>query len=154
MLCLDFTPSNEGEISLGIIDWARKRSPWVIHFNAGSCNGCDIELTASFAPKYDLERFGILRKGSPRHSDILVVTGPVTRQAKDRFTRIYEQMPEPKHIIAVGSCAISGAPFNGSYNIHGGVDKILPVDVYVSGCPPKPEVIINGLMKIIRNEDK
>ena len=79
MLCIDFTPSNEGEISLGIRDWARKRSPWVIHFNAGSCNGCDIELTASFAPKYDLERFGILRKGSPRHSDILVVTGPVTR---------------------------------------------------------------------------
>lgn len=140
---------------MGLINWARKRSPWVLHFNAGSCNGCDVEIAAAFTPKYDLERFGILRRGSPRHADLLVVTGPVTRQVKDRLLRIYEQVPSPKRVVAVGSCATSGAPYIGSYNIYEGVDKIIPVDVYISGCPPKPEAIIHGLLKIIeRREDK
>lgn len=139
---------------MGLIDWARKRSPWVLHFNTGSCNGCDIEVVASYTPRYDLERFGILQKGSPRHADVLAVTGPVTRQAKDRLIRIYEQIPSPKYVIAIGSCAISGAPFIGSYNIYGGIDKVLPVDVYVSGCPPKPEAIIHGLLKIIEKPEE
>ena len=140
---------------MGLINWARKRSPWVLHFNAGSCNGCDIEVVAAFAPRYDLERFGILRRGSPRHADLLAVTGPVTRQVKDRLIRIYEQMPSPKCVVAVGSCAASGAPYIGSYNIYEGVDKIVPVDVYIAGCPPKPEAIIHGLLKIIeRREEK
>jgi NADH-quinone oxidoreductase B subunit len=139
---------------MGVIDWARKRSPWVLHFNTGSCNGCDIEIAAAFAPKYDLERFGILRKGSPRHADLLAVTGGVTRQAKDRLIRLYEQMPDPKHVVAIGACAASGAPFIGSYNLYGGVDKILPVDAYVPGCPPKPEAIIHGLLQIIRRQDE
>ena len=140
---------------MGLINWARKRSPWVLHFNAGSCNGCDVEIAAAFTPKYDLERFGILRRGSPRHADLLVVTGPVTRQVKDRLLRIYEQVPSPKRVVAVGSCAASGAPYTGSYNIFEGVDKIIPVDVYISGCPPKPEAIIHGLLKITeRSEDK
>ena len=140
---------------MGLINWARKRSPWVLHFNAGSCNGCDIEIVATFAPRYDLERFGILRRGSPRHADLLTVTGPVTRQVKDRLIRIYEQMPSPKRVVAVGTCAASGAPYIGSYNIYEGVDKILPVDVYIAGCPPKPEAIIHGLLKIIeRHEEK
>jgi len=139
---------------MGLIEWARKRSPWVLHFNTGSCNGCDIEIAAAFAPKYDLERFGILRKGSPRHADLLAVTGGVTRQAKDRLIRLHAQMPEPKHVVAIGSCAASGAPFIGSYNLLGGVDKVLPVDVYVPGCPPKPEAIIHGLLQIIRRQDE
>lgn len=138
---------------MGLIDWARKRSPWVLHFNTGSCNGCDIEIAAAFAPKYDLERFGILRKGSPRHADLLAVTGAVTMQAKDRLIRLHEQMPSPKHVVAIGSCAVSGSPFIGSYNLYGGVDKILPVDVYVLGCPPKPEAIIHGLLKIIGRQE-
>jgi len=121
----------------------------VLHFNSGSCNGCDIELVASRAPKFDLERFGILVKGSPRHADILVVTGPVSMQAESRLLRIYEQMPNPKHVIAMGSCAISGSPFSGSYSHNDGVDKVLPVDVYVGGCPPRPEAIINGVLKLI-----
>jgi NADH-quinone oxidoreductase B subunit len=138
-----------------LINWARKRSPCVLHFNAGSCNGCDVEIAAAFTPKYDLERFGILRRGSPRHADLLAVTGPVTRQVKDRLIRIYEQIPSPKRVVAVGSCAASGAPYTGSYNIYEGVDKIIPVDVYISGCPPKPEAIIHGLLKITeRSEDK
>ena len=121
----------------------------MLHFNSGSCNGCDIEFVASRAPKFDLERFGILVKGSPRHADILAVTGPVSRQAESRLLRIYEQMPNPKHVIAIGSCAISGAPFSGSYSHHDGVDKVLPVDVYVGGCPPRPEAIINGVLKLL-----
>ena len=139
---------------MGLIGWARKRSPWVLHFNTGSCNGCDIEVVASFAPRFDLERFGIILRGSPRHADVLVLTGPVTRQAKDRLIRIYEQMPSPKYVVAIGSCAVSGAPFIGSYNIYGGIDKIVPVDVYVSGCPPKPEAIIHGLLKIIEKPEE
>lgn len=131
---------------MGVIEWARNRSPWILHFNAGSCNGCDIELSATYAPHYDIERFGMLRKGSPRHADVLVVTGAVTRQAKDRLMRIYEQIPSPKRVVALGTCATSGAPFLGAYNVYGGVDQVLPVDVYVPGCPPKPEAVIQGLV--------
>lgn len=97
-----------------------------------------------------MERFGILLEGSPRHADILAVTGPVTLQVKDRLVRIYEQMPEPKHVIAIGTCAISGAPFKECYNVHGGIDQVLPVDAYVPGCPPKPEAIIDGISKLIQ----
>lgn len=88
-------------------------------------------------------------KGSPRHADILVVTGGVTRQAKERLIRIYEQMPRPKYVIAIGSCAITGSPYRGSYNLYEGVDKVIPVDVYVGGCPSKPEAIINGVLKLV-----
>ena len=135
---------------MGIIEWARSSSPWILHFNSGSCNGCDIEFTASRSPKFDLERYGILVKGSPRHADILAVTGPVTRQARSRLIRIYEQMPSPKYVIAIGSCAISGSPYSGSYNIYEGVDKVIPVDVYIGGCPPRPEAIIYGILNLIK----
>ena len=135
---------------MGLFKWAQTKSPWIIHFNTGGCNGCDIELVAALTPRFDLERFGILLKGSPRHADILVVTGPVTLQVKDRLVRVYEQMPEPKHVIAIGTCAISGAPFNECYNVHGGIDTVLSVDAYVPGCPPKPEAIIDGIVKLIQ----
>ncbi|MBN2472236.1 MAG: NADH-quinone oxidoreductase subunit B family protein [Anaerolineae bacterium] len=133
----------------GLKTWARVNSPWVIHFNSGSCNGCDIELLATITPRYDLERFGIKLEGSPRHADVLIVTGPVTRQARDRLLRIYEQMPEPKFVVAVGSCALSGGVFEGLYNVEGGVDQFLPVDAYVPGCPPRPEAIIDGVVKLL-----
>jgi len=135
---------------MNLFKWARTKSPWIIHFNTGGCNGCDIELVAALTPRFDLERFGILLEGSPRHADILVVTGPVTLQVKDRLVRIYEQMPEPKHVIAIGTCAISGAPFKDCYNVYGGIDTVLPVDAYVPGCPPKPEAIIDGIAKLIQ----
>ena len=126
------------------------KSPWLIHFNTGGCNGCDIELVAALTPRFDVERFGILLEGSPRHADILAVTGPITRQVKNRLLRIYEQMPEPKYVIAIGACAVSGAPFRDCYNVHGGIDSVLPVDAYIPGCPPKPEAIIDGIAKLIQ----
>jgi len=135
---------------MSLFKWARTKSPWIIHFNTGGCNGCDIELVAALTPRFDLERFGILLEGSPRHADVLAVTGPVTLQVKDRLVRIYEQMPEPKHVIAIGTCAISGAPFKDCYNVYGGIDTVLPVDAYVPGCPPKPEAIIHGIAKLIQ----
>jgi NADH-quinone oxidoreductase B subunit len=129
--------------------WARVNSPWAIHYNSGSCNGCDIEILATLTPRYDVERLGIKLQGSPRHADILLCTGPVTLQSKDRLKRIYEQMPEPKFVVAIGSCAISGGAFRGCYNVVGHVDEVIPVDVYVPGCPPRPEAIIDGLVKLL-----
>jgi NADH-quinone oxidoreductase B subunit len=129
--------------------WARIHSPWLIHFNSGSCNGCDIEILATLTPRYDAERFGVQLHGSPRHADILIYTGPVTRQSRERLLRIYEQMPEPKYVIAVGTCAISGGVFAGCYNVIGKIDEVIPVDVYVPGCPPRPEAIIDSLTVLL-----
>lgn len=129
--------------------WSLVNSPWVIHYNSGSCNGCDIEILATLTPRYDLERFGVKLQGSPRHADVLICTGPVTRQSRDRLLRIYEQMPEPKLVMAVGSCGLSGGAFRGCYNIVGSIDEVLPVSAYVPGCPPRPEAIINGVVQLL-----
>ncbi len=134
----------------GIKNWARINSPWAIHFNSGSCNGCDIQILATLTPRYDVERFGIKLQGSPRHADVLICTGPVTMQARDALLRTYEQMPEPKFVIAVGSCGLSGGVFHGCYNIVGGINELLPVDVFVPGCPPRPEGIIYGIAVLLQ----
>ena len=126
--------------------WARVNSPWLVHYNSGSCNGCDIEILATLTPRYDIERFGIKLEGSPRHADILICTGPVTRQSRERLLRVYAQMPEPKFVVVVGACGISGGAFQGCYNIMGGIDDVLPVDAYIPGCPPRPEAIIFGIL--------
>jgi NADH-quinone oxidoreductase B subunit len=131
--------------------WARINSPWAIHYNSGSCNGCDIEILATLTPRYDLERFGIKLQGSPRHADVLICTGPVTAQSRDRLKTIYEQMPEPKFVVAVGSCAVSGGVFQGCYNIVGHIDQVIPVDAYIPGCPPRPEAIIDGVVKLLQH---
>lgn len=132
-------------------NWSRINSPWAIHFNSGSCNGCDIELLSILTPRYDVERLGIKLQGSPRHADVLIATGPVTLQAKDRLVRIYEQMPEPKFVIALGSCALSGGVFDGCYNVVGDMSKVIPVDVYIPGCPPRPEAIIYGIVLLLES---
>ena len=129
--------------------WARLNSIWAVHFNSGSCNGCDIEILATLTPRYDVERFGIKLEGSPRHADVLIVTGPVTRQARERLLRTYAQMPEPKYVISVGSCSISGGVFQGCYNVGGSVDEVIPVDVFIPGCPPRPEAIVDGIIQLL-----
>ena len=131
--------------------WSRLNSIWAVHFNSGSCNGCDIEILATLTPHYDVERFGIKLQGSPRHADVLLVSGPVTRQARERLLRTYEQMPEPKFVISVGSCSISGGVFEGCYNVGGSVDQVIPVDVYIPGCPPRPEAVIDGIIQLLNH---
>ncbi len=100
-----------------VVTWARIKSPWILHFNSGACNACDIEIIAALTPRYDIERFGIQLKATPRHADVLVCSGPVTRQIQDRLVRIYEQMAEPKFVVACGTCACSGGVFQGCYNV-------------------------------------
>ena len=128
---------------------SRIKSPWLFHLNTGSCNGCDIEIVAALTPRYDVERLGCILVGSPRHADVVLVTGPVTRQMIPRVIRVYEQIPNPKVIVAVGSCAISGGVFIGSPVTEGPIDEVIPVDVYVAGCPPRPEAIVNGIITAI-----
>ena len=134
---------------LRLATWARLKSPWILHLNTGACNACDIEVLATLTPRFDVERFGILLKPTPRHADVLVVTGAVTRQAAERVKRVYEQTPDPKFVMAVGACACSGGVFQKCYGVLGGVDKVIPVDVYVPGCPPRPDSIIYGVVKLI-----
>ncbi|MGD9971269.1 MAG: NADH-quinone oxidoreductase subunit B family protein [Sulfuricurvum sp.] len=127
----------------------RKKSPWILHYNAGSCNGCDIEILAALGPKYDLERFGIINTGNPKQSDILLVTGPVTYRSRERLVELYTLMPEPKAVVAVGSCTSAGGVFRGMYNVEDGVDRYIPVDVYVPGCASSPQLIIDGVIKAL-----
>jgi len=141
----------QGNMIGKIVTWARIKSPWVIHFNTGACNACDIEIVASLTPIFDLERFGVLLKGTPRHADVLLCSGPVTRQIEKRLKRIYEQMPAPKFVVAIGTCACSGGVFNGCYSIKGGIDSTIPVAAYIPGCPARPEAIIDGVVKLLTN---
>jgi len=121
------------------------KSLWVYHTNTGACNGCDIEIINVLTPFYDAERFGIKLVGSPRHADALLVSGPVTRQVLPALKRLYDAVPNPKLVFAFGSCSVGGGIWYDSYNIIGGVDKVLPVNFYVPGCPPRPEAILYGL---------
>ena len=115
--------------------------------DAGSCNGCELEIAGTTNPIYDLERFGIHLVASPRHADVLLVTGPVTRNMEIALRRTYEAAPDPRVVVAVGACGCSGGIFGeGTYAALGGVDRVLPVDVYIPGCPPRPQAILNGLL--------
>jgi len=132
-----------------LVRWSRIKSPWILHLNSGACNACDIEVVAALTPRFDVERFGVLLKATPRHADVIIGTGPVTRQMKDRIIRIYEQTPDPKFVIAVGACAMSGCVYRGAYNIMGGLDQVIPVNVYVPGCPARPDAILDGVVKLL-----
>ena len=134
---------------MGIFD-SVKKAPWIFHVNSGSCNGCDIEVIAALTPRYDAERFGVKLVGTPRHADILVITGPLTRQSREKAKLIYDQTPDPKMVIAVGACPLSNGVFQGSYSLQGPLDNSIPVDVYVPGCPPRPEAILYGVVQAMR----
>lgn len=128
---------------------AIKKSPWILHYDGTSCNGCDIEVLACLTPLYDVERFGMINTGNPKHADILLITGSVNEQNIPVVKQLYEQMPEPKVVVAIGICANSGGIFAECYNVVGGVDKVIPVDVYVPGCAARPEAIIDGVVKAL-----
>ncbi|RLE49388.1 MAG: NADH-quinone oxidoreductase subunit B, partial [Candidatus Methanomethylicota archaeon] len=119
------TPLGVVKLLSKLATWCRKRSPWILHINTGSCNNCDIEIINALTPKFDVERFGILLEGSPRHADILVVTGPLTKQTSAEVRRIYEQTPNPKVVVAVGTCASSGGIFRNSYHVDGPVERLI-----------------------------
>lgn len=125
------------------------KSPWIIHYDAASCNGCDIEVLASLTPMFDVERFGVVNTGNPRHADIFLVTGSVNEQCKPVIEQIYSQMVEPKVVVACGICACSGGVFKQCYNTIGGIDQVIPVDVYVPGCAVRPQALIDGVVKAI-----
>ena len=123
------------------------KSPWILHYDASSCNGCDIEVLACLTPLYDMERFGVINTGNPKHADILLVTGGVNERNVEVIATLYRQMPDPKVVVAVGACACSGGIFARAYNIQGGIDQVVPVDVYVPGCAARPESIIDGVVQ-------
>ncbi len=123
------------------------KSPWLLHYDGSSCNGCDIEVLACTTPVYDVERFGVINTGNPLHADILLITGGINTQNAEVVRQIYEQMPKPKVVLAVGTCACTGGIFKECYNIKGGADTVIPVDIYVPGCAARPESIIDGVVK-------
>ncbi len=125
------------------------KSPWMMHYDGSSCNGCDIEVLACLTPLYDIERFGVINTGDPRQADILLITGGVNHYNESVVKQIYSQMPSPKVVVAVGICACSGGVFRDCYNIKGGVDTTIPVDIYVPGCAARPESIIDGVCQAI-----
>jgi Ni,Fe-hydrogenase III small subunit len=142
-------PSAEHGATRGLSETIQRtlgRSLHVRHLDAGSCNGCDWEIAALLNPYHDLQRLGIDFVASPRHADLLLVTGIMTRNLEDAARRTYEAMPEPRLVVAVGACAITGGVFAGSYAGNDGIGDVLPVDVFVPGCPPRPEALIHGLL--------
>lgn len=125
------------------------KSPWLLHYDGSSCNGCDIEVLACTTPVYDIERFGLINTGDPFQADILLITGGINSQSESVVKQIYSQMPNPKVVVAVGICACTGGIFKTCYNIKGGVDTVIPVDIYVPGCAARPQAIIDGVVKAL-----
>jgi ech hydrogenase subunit C len=126
-----------------------KKSPWIFHYDGSSCNGCDIEVLACLMPMYDVERFGVINTGNPKHADILLITGVINRQNQGVVRTIYQQMGDPKVVVAIGTCATSGHFFAECYNTLGGVDTTLPVDVYIPGCAARPEAIMDSVIEAL-----
>ena len=130
-----------------------KKSPWICNFDVGGCNGCILEIVALLTPRYDIERFGCMMKESARHADILFVSGITNNQNKERLKTVYDQMAKDKKVIAIGSCAATGGPFKNCYNFAGPTDRVIPVDIFIPGCPPRPEAIMEGLLKLLGDLD-
>lgn len=128
-----------------LVNWSRKSSLWYLLFGIACCA---IEMMATGASRYDFDRFGMIFRASPRQSDLMIVPGTINEKIADRVRVLYDQMAEPRWAIAMGGCAINGGPYHGEYNIVDGVDKVIPVDVYVPGCPPRPESLLYGVLKL------
>ena len=140
------------ELARSVNQAARKRlgrSLSIRHIDAGSCNGCELEIHALNNAFYDLERFGLRFVASPRHADVLTVTGPVTKNMREALRRTYDATPDPKWVVAIGSCALDGGIFAGSYAVTGGVAGIIPVDLHIRGCPPSPIELLKGLIALL-----
>ena len=133
-------------------NWGRRNSVWPVFFGLACCA---IEMIATAASRYDFARFGMeVMRASPRQADLMIVSGTVTKKMLPQIVRLYNQMPEPKYVLAMGACASGGGPFKEGYNVVAGIDKFLPVDVYVPGCPPTPQALIHGLIKLQEKIDK
>jgi Ni,Fe-hydrogenase III small subunit len=137
---------------LAFKDFIFKKSLWLFHFGGASCNNCDIEILDCLTPRYDVERFGMLLVGSVRHADVLLVNGSINMKDKQRLIDIYKQAPKPVLVVAIGACGCTGGIFADSYTFAGPVDKIIPVDAYIPGCPPKPEAILAGIVKLLNKK--
>ncbi|HSL80916.1 MAG TPA: NADH-quinone oxidoreductase subunit NuoB [Pseudolabrys sp.] len=138
------TVNREAQVRLG-------RSLSIRQVDAGSCNGCELEIHALSNAFYDLERFGLRFVASPRHADVLMVTGPVTKNMREALQRTYNATPEPKWVVAVGACAADGGVFAGSYAVEGGVKDVIPVDLHIRGCPPSPVDLLKGLLALLQH---
>jgi len=150
-----FPPELEGSVKLTSLDkiyaWARKRSLWPMLFGLACCA---FEMISTAAARYDIARFGMeIMRASPRQADLMIVSGTVTKKMAPLLVRLYNQMAEPKYVIAMGACAISGGPFKEGYNVVSGVDRLIPVDVYIPGCPPRPEALIHGILQLHQRFD-
>lgn len=134
-----------GAVERWIFNQARLRSLWPLTFGLACCA---IEMMATWASRFDIDRWGVMPRSTPRQADVMIVSGTVTHKMADRLRRLYDQMPDPKYVISMGSCANCGGPFLDGYHVVRGVDLVVPVDVYVPGCPPRPEALIDGFMKL------
>ncbi|MEO0160493.1 MAG: NADH-quinone oxidoreductase subunit B family protein [candidate division WOR-3 bacterium] len=128
-----------------LLNWAKAKSPWALTFGLACCA---IELMATYGPEFDAERIGSILRATPRQADLMIVAGTVTIKMAPRIRRLYDQMPNPKWVIAMGSCAISGDHYRNVYSVVPGVDQVVPVDIYIPGCPPTPDALLNGIMKL------
>ncbi len=137
---------------MGFKNFVFKKSLWLFHFAGASCNNCDIEILDVLTPRYDVERFGMLLIGSPRHADVILVNGSINKKDKPRLLEVYNQAAKPVLVVAIGACGCTGGIFAEGNTFAGPVDKIIPVDAYISGCPPKPEAILAGVVKLIKNK--
>ncbi len=152
----EIPPELQGQISITTIDkiynWGRRNSVWPMMFGLACCA---IEMIGVAASRYDFSRFGMeVMRASPRQADLMIVSGTVTKKMVPQIVRLYNQMPEPKYVVAMGACASGGGPFKEGYNVVSGIDKFVPVDVYIPGCPPTPQALLNGLIKLQEKIDK